>query len=304
MGGSSYNVGVGSASGGRAYSNKSHRTFSDVSKAHKDVLPSGELRVHTDVKHPIIIGLDVTGSMGDNAKIIFDKMPMLWGQLEQKNYLTDMAVSFTAIGDAYTDEAPLQVTQFEQGIKIHDWLKKIWLEGAGGGQTMESYDLAALFYTTRCSVPNMEHGFFFFIGDEGFYPELDGNPTIPIFKKLMDTFDTFFIHQEYNSSRDDARIVAEWKSVMGERFIILKEPKAIVDVIIGLIAMKMNQRTFSEYEEELKERGQSKVRINNVRNAIKDFSPETSLVKSGNGSIKSGSGPVLLANRNPFRKRI
>lgn len=303
MGGTSYNVSVGTASHGRSYSRGTDKTFSGTTKVHKDVLPSGELRVSTDAKHPIVIALDVTGSMGENAKIMFDKMPMFWGQLEQKNYLSDAAVSFAAVGDAYTDEAPLQITQFEKGIKIHPWLKKIWLEGAGGGQTMESYDLAALFYTTRCSVPNMEHGFFFFIGDENFYPELDGQPTIPIFKNLVGMFDTFFLHQEYGYG-EDARIIADWRKVLGERLIILREPKSIVDIMIGLIAMRMNNRTLSEYEAELEERGQSGKRIENVRDAIKDFSPNTALAKTDSRIVKPSSEPVLLSNRDPFRKRI
>lgn len=303
MGGTSYNVSVGSASHRSSYSSGSDKTFSGISKAHKDVLPSGEKRVFTDAKHPIVIALDVTGSMGDNAKIMFDKMPMFWGQLEQKNYLSDPAVSFAAIGDAYCDEAPLQITQFEKGIKIHDWLKKIWLEGGGGGQTMESYDLAALFYTSRCSVPNIEHGFFFFIGDESFYPELDGQSTIPIFKNLMSIFDTFFIHQDYGPP-EDGRIIADWRKVMGERLLILREPKSIVDIMLGLVAMRMNNRTLSEYEKELEERGQSKKRIKNVKDAIKDFDTNIPIGETDNKLVKASSEPVLLPNRDPFRKRI
>ena len=40
---------------------------------------------------------------------------MLYGQIMMKHYLNDPAISFCAIGDATTDDAPLQVTGFGQG---------------------------------------------------------------------------------------------------------------------------------------------------------------------------------------------
>lgn len=303
MGGSSYNVGVGRASSGRSYSRDADETYSKTKKAHADVLPTGDRRVWTDVKNPIVIALDVTGSMGDSAKIMFDKIPMFWGQIEQKGYLADPAVSFAAIGDVYCDEAPLQVTQFEKAKAIHPWLEKIWLEGGGGGQTMESYDLSALFFLEKCSVPEMEHGFFFYIGDEGYYPELDGKDTVPIFQELMKRFDTFFIHWPYNQSpHDDERIVKDWKRVMGERFIILKDPKAIVDVMLGLIAMRMKVRDLAGYKADLEEKGQDEDRINTVAEVISDFEDSNLPVAAGSKEVSTWK-PELLPNRDLFRSR-
>jgi len=303
MGGSSYNIGVGSADSGRSYSSSSHKTFSSKNKANDEVLLSGERRISTDAENPIVIALDVTGSMGDSTKIMFDKMPMFWGQMEQKGYLKDPAVSFAAIGDAYCDQAPLQITQFERAKKIHPWLEKIWLEGGGGGQTMESYDLAALFYINRCDMPNIKHGFFFFIGDEGFYPELDGKDTTLIFKELMKIYDTFFIHWPYGDNGiADARIVKQWKAVMGERFLILREPKAIVDVMLGLIAMTMGIRSMNEYEDELKDRGQTASRIKTVKDTLKPFTKDLAVVP--NNKSVSVRGENLLTNRDPFRSRV
>jgi len=302
MGGSSYDVGVGSASSGKSYSDDSDKTFSSKSNANNDVLVSGERRISTEAENPIVIALDVTGSMGDSAKIMFDKMPMFWGQMEQKNYLKDPAVSFAAIGDAYCDTAPLQVTDFEKAKAIHPWLQKIWLEGGGGGQTYESYELAALFYITRCSIPNCKHGFFFFIGDEGFYPEIDGKDSILIFKKLMEVYDTFFIHWPYDGGgSDDTRIVKQWRAVMGERLLILKDPKAIVDVMLGLIAMLTGVKSMSDYEEDLKGRGQSASRIKTVKDTLKPFTKDLVVVSDNKSLVTKGGN--LLPNRDPFRRR-
>lgn len=68
-----------------------------------------------DSKHPIVFALDVTGSMGDWAKIIYDKMPMFYGQIMTQKYLTDPSISFCAVGDHQADYAPLQVAEFGQG---------------------------------------------------------------------------------------------------------------------------------------------------------------------------------------------
>ncbi len=275
MGGSSYSRPIRSASPGKSFSSQSQSQYSHITNAHKDVLPSSDRRLGVDAKNPIVVALDGTGSMGDSAKIMFDKMPMFWGQIEQKGYLEDPALSFAIVGDQYTDEAPLQITPFEKGLPIDAWLKKLWLEGGGGGQTMESYDLAAQFYVDRCDIDEAEQAFFFFIGDEDFYRTLDDQPTEPIFKALMEKFEVFFIHWHYFNDSTDKRIVKSWRDLIGERLIILKEDKAIVDVMLGIISMMSGVRSLDDYAKEMEERGQDKERIETVSEAIKDFGGKT-----------------------------
>lgn len=64
---------------------------------------------------------------------------MFYGQIKMKNYLVDPAISFCAIGDANSDTAPLQVSQFGQGKEIDEMIAKLWLEGGGGAGFRESY---------------------------------------------------------------------------------------------------------------------------------------------------------------------
>lgn len=64
----------------------------------------------------------------------------------QQSYLSDPALSFCAIGDSTCDQAPLQISDFGQGKEIDEKVSKIWLEGGGGGNEHESYELAAFFY--------------------------------------------------------------------------------------------------------------------------------------------------------------
>mmetsp|Transcript_17114 Transcript_17114/g.16346 ORF Transcript_17114/g.16346 Transcript_17114/m.16346 type:complete len:80 (+) Transcript_17114:127-366(+) len=63
-------------------------------------------------KNPIVMCIDVTGSMGDWSKIIYDKMPMFYGQLMIQGYVTEPALSVNGIGDANADYGSLQVGEF------------------------------------------------------------------------------------------------------------------------------------------------------------------------------------------------
>ena len=146
------------------------------------------------------------------------------------------------------------------------------------------------------------HGFFFFIGDEGYYPKLDNQPTEPIFKALTEKFDTFFIHWPYQQDIiADRRIVSDWKKILGERLIILKEPKAIVDVMLGLIAMRTGSMGLDHYARDMKKRGQSDSRIETVIGAIEVVETEAIEIYQSKSPAKTISG--LLPNRDPFRQR-
>jgi hypothetical protein len=141
---------------------------------HPDLAPRGRYLVCPS-KSPIVVAMDVTRSRGNDSKIVYDKMPMLYGQIMMQGYLEDPAISFAAIGDATNgDRAPLQVCDFASGTDLDDWLTKIWLEEGGGGTGRESYELAAFFYARRTELAAGEKGFFFFTGDEGFYPQVAG----------------------------------------------------------------------------------------------------------------------------------
>eukprot|EP00300_Choanocystis_sp_HF-7_P006000 c14418_g1_i1.p1 GENE.c14418_g1_i1~~c14418_g1_i1.p1 ORF type:complete len:617 (+),score=106.06 c14418_g1_i1:54-1853(+) len=130
----------------------------------------------------IVVAVDVTGSMGNWSKIMYDKLPMFFGQLILQDYVPDPTLCFAGIGDALAgDNAPLQVTEFRKGIEIDGEIKKLWLEGRGGGNQKESYLEAMLFFASPNFVrlPLTENGrgglkpFFFITGDEGLYDRVE-----------------------------------------------------------------------------------------------------------------------------------
>ena len=100
---------------------------------------------------PIVVALDVTRSRGDDTKLMYDKLPMLMGQIALQGYVQNPGISFAAIGDVHSDSAPLQVGQFEADNRLDEVLSRIWIEEGGGGTGQESYELAA--YLSRTIFP-------------------------------------------------------------------------------------------------------------------------------------------------------
>jgi hypothetical protein len=134
------------------------------------------LRESRDSEHnpnsvPIIIGLDVTGSMGIiSERLARGELGKLMEGIFSRKPVTDPHVMVMAIGDATCDQSPLQVSQFEADIRIDQSLQQLWLEGRGGGNSFESYDLPWYFAANRTASDAFEKrgkkGYLFTIGDE------------------------------------------------------------------------------------------------------------------------------------------
>lgn len=176
---------------------------------------------------PIVVALDVTRSRGDDSRIMYEKLPMFIGQIEMKGYVEGAAVSFAAIGDAKDgDKAPLQVGQFEADNRLDDVLSSFWLEEGGGGSGQESYELAAYYYARRSILECQKKGkkgYFFFVGDEGFYPKVskeqvrnilgvtikDDIDSNKIFKELQKKYHVFLVYPQKSWQERKADIDAE-----------------------------------------------------------------------------------------------
>jgi hypothetical protein len=126
-------------------------------------------------EHPestaIIVDFDVTGSMGHIAEnIAKEGLGKLFIDILDRKPVKDPQLMFMANGDVYCDSAPLQVSQFESSNVIIDQMTKIWVEGGGGANESESYDLAWYFAAKHTSIDCFEKhgkkGYLFTIGDE------------------------------------------------------------------------------------------------------------------------------------------
>lgn len=121
---------------------------------------------------PIILGLDVTGSMGQVAEqIAKDELPKLMTKIHETGVVTDPHVMFMGIDDVFAQgHGALQVSYFEPDLRIIEQLRKMWLVGNGGGNGSESYDLAWYFAGRYVHSDSYEKsgklGFLFTFGDE------------------------------------------------------------------------------------------------------------------------------------------
>lgn len=134
---------------------------------------------------PIAIGVDVTGSMGYlSEEIVKNSLNELMKKLYASSTIPDPQLMFAAIGDAYVDQAPLQVTQYEADIRIAEQLLELWLEG-NGGDSPEDYSLFWYFLANHTDIDCMKKrnkkGFAFTIGDAANHDTL----TVSAIKKIF-----------------------------------------------------------------------------------------------------------------------
>jgi hypothetical protein len=199
---------------------------------------------------PIMVFVDVTGSMGSIPyNLIQNKFPQMMDTLIEHG-VNDAQICFGAIGDHISDTVPLQIGQFEQEtVKLVDALADIYIEGGGGGQAMESYPLAWYIAGYHTSTDAYEKrslkGFLFTIGDESFHPQYKGNfiqemmgmketpgnyTAEQLFAAASEKYHIFHIHVE-DGSYTTSYIDRDWKKLLGERFLVLKDSNNIAELI-------------------------------------------------------------------------
>lgn len=122
---------------------------------------------------PVILALDVTGSMGCTAVEIAKKLNIVMTELY--NSTKDVEFMIMGIGDLAYDHAPIQASQFESDIRIAEQLDKIYFEAGGGGNGYESYTAAwyfALNHTKLDCHKRGKKGLIITMGDEPLNPYL------------------------------------------------------------------------------------------------------------------------------------
>lgn len=200
---------------------------------------------------PIILGLDVTGSMGHIPhELIREGLPKLMGGIIQGG-VPDPALLFLGIGDHECDSYPLQIGQFESGDEELDmWLTRTYIESGGGGNAGESYLLAwyfAAFHTrTDAFEKRKQKGLLFTVGDE---PCLKTLPASAI-REIMGTGQQTYTHYELleeakkryevyhiNVLHSDQAMRANkgWKELLGQNCISIEDHREIPDVIKNII---------------------------------------------------------------------
>lgn len=258
----------------------------------------------------ILVGLDVTGSMGSVIKAIHEKLPTLMGLLLRKNYIPDPQILFAAIGDANTDTAPLQVGQFESGVEMEGDLSRFYIEGNGGGQKTESYELTAYVGARKTAIDCLEkrgkRGYCFLIGDEmpygevnrGEVQELIGDrleasiPTEKIFRELQEKYFTFFIIPQGASHGSDKQVKKRWQDILGaEHVLVLEDPSSVAELIATQIGLCEEATSLDGAMEDLAEHG-SKALVPVIKAAVsKAYGTAGVVTKVTPGTIPPSDAP-------------
>ena len=223
--------------------------------------PSKGKILHTKAKFPLVVATDVTGSMRTLPKLIFEKLCILYNEVLfflPEELKDSFEISFAAIGDAYSDRYPIQITDFATGFEFDQNIKSLHPEGGGGAAYRETYELLAYYYATRCNMPKAMktiRPMLIFIGDEGYYSKVSRSHIMDligdkpktdlisedIFNDLKAKFDVYILRVKYSSS-GEAEIHEMWKKALGaERVLMLTEPRRVVDTILGIIAASVDR---------------------------------------------------------------
>lgn len=260
--------------GGGTFDPKAYRAFTSTtvgkstdqvysSRAmHKTLDPKGvkirESRDSTDNPNstPLIVGIDVTGSMGMIADVIArEGLGTLFTGILDRKPISDPHVMFMAIGDANCDRAPLQVSQFEADKRIIEQLTNIYLEHGGGGNSFESYNLPwyfAAFHTVHDSMEKRgKRGYLFTVGDEeaphaltkpqikqfigdDMEAELSPLDTLQLAQRLYDVYHV--VIEEGDHCRHHLNAVMDsWTGLLGQRVIRLADHKKLAETIVSAI---------------------------------------------------------------------
>lgn len=204
---------------------------------------------------PIIIALDVTGSMGSVPHfLVKDGLPMLMQKIIDAG-IKDPQVLFLGVGDHECDEAPIQIGQFESSDELLDhWLTKTYIEGGGGGNAGESYLLAWYVGGYHTSIDSFEKrgkkGILITIGDE---PTLDSVPgrtlkslfgdgqysasysATELLDKAREMYDCYHLHICQTGAGQRERTKDGWRQLMGDGLVLVQRKEDVADTIANIV---------------------------------------------------------------------
>lgn len=237
-----------------AYSDSGARTVHPTLDPHSvGIRESRDSDEHPD-STPIAVLFDVTGSMGSVPRTLQTKLPQLLGLLLRKGYATDPQLLFGAVGDATCDRAPLQIGQFESDNRMDDDLANIVLEGGGGGQKKESYELALYFLARHTDTDAKRHGrrgYVFLIGDELPYrtvkaeevrrvigdPLAEDIPVEAIVFELSRSYHVYYLLPQGTAYAGDQTVLRRWRQLLGENVLELDDLDAVCETIALTIGL-------------------------------------------------------------------
>lgn len=220
---------------------------------------------------PVILALDVTGSMGNASVEVAKRLNNIMEDL-YKN-VDDVEFMMMGIGDLDYDAAPIQASQFESDIRIASQLDKLYFEGGGGGNGFESYTAAwyfGLYHTDLDCLKDGRKGTIITLGDEPLNPYLPtdklervlGNSvrqreteTKRLYELASKKFNIYHIcindnassYRYYEDEIFDDKSSCSWVNVLGRENVIVSTIEALPQNI-SMLVRKSNSGIIVEPE--------------------------------------------------------
>lgn len=201
---------------------------------------------------PVILALDVTGSMGESAVEVAKKLNIIMTKLYEK--ITDVEFMIMGIGDLSCDYHPIQASQFESDIRIAEQLDKIYFEFGGGGNNYESYTAAWYFGSRHTKLDCLNRGrkgIIITMGDEQLNPYLPYKSlsavtgdnlqnhveTKDLYEEASQKFNIYHLDVDHHRRWDEAEIVKSFKKYLDDthfrRVTMDSITNEIVDIIVS-----------------------------------------------------------------------
>lgn len=233
---------------------------------------------------PIILALDVTGSMGEYAELIAKQsLPKLMNELLESKDIADPHIMFMAVDDVHTRRASdsLQVSQFETDIRILEQLREIYLVGGGGGNDSESYDLPWYFAAKRTKIDSFDRrgkkGFLFTMGDEcapyetvteqnlqtvfgaGEYQDYTPAKLLELAKEKYNVFHIVIEQGSYAKCYSDA-VQQSWEGMLGKSVLYLANFKDLSLIVQSAVRIAQGTSVETILEEQTSQAAEKAIR--------------------------------------------
>mgnify|MGYP004499139099 FL=1 len=214
---------------------------------------------------PVILGLDVTGSMGDAAVEVAKKLNVIMTKLYEQ--ITDVEFMIMGIGDLSYDNCPIQISQFESDIRIAEQLDKLYFEFGGGGNGFESYTVAWYMgsrHTKLDCLSRGKKGIIITIGDEQLNPYLPlrgrycgledatGDKlqadieTKDLYKEASKKFNIYHLDVQHGRRWDEDEIEASFKKYLKDDHFRRVSMDSIANEIVDIVVSEVENNKTEE----------------------------------------------------------
>jgi hypothetical protein len=249
--------------------------------------------IATESTHPICVGMDDTGSMGDKPPVILTKLPVLG--TEAGKISKDYAISFSLVSDARCDSYGLRVRDFDSGEALDEHLAALAPQG-GGGDAPESYGIWAYYLLNHCEIDKAVKPIAVLICDAPPHDQVlpsevskvtgdhvqSALNTESLFKQLQKKFSVYVV---YYGGRSET-----WERIVGRQSVIYTSDSHvgdIVELLSGIVAGECGG--YEEFEMRSSRRHSDRPdRSARVSKALKSVSKKSAEMASAGRSTEAG----------------